>query len=73
MHHRNGCEKLSLDHLVPKILRHFFRPTFAHPEVYCSVPALARVLHRACRSKEGGDAVTTEIVDDSGTRYEVWL
>ena len=68
MHHRDQREKLSLDHLVPKILRQLFRNSFVHLEIYCIAPALAGAPHRVRRSKEGGVAVATKVVGYSRTR-----
>ena len=68
MQHRDQREQLSLDHLVPKILRQLFRTSFVHPEIYCSTPTLAGASYRGRRSKEWAllNAVATEIVDVSG-------
>ena len=53
LYHRDQCEKLSLDHLVPKIFQQVFRTCFRHREIYSVAPAQASTADRRAAAAAG--------------------
>ena len=69
LYHRDQREKLSLDHLVPKVFQEVFRTCFRRQEIYSVAPALEPTAdHRAAAAaaKSGGTLLLRSLLTVAG-------